>query len=144
LVAAERISAEKAAQDLQGYTNFPRDSWTFEGFATPEAAVKSFMWAKSVGDIDTVLASGTPELRQEVEAAFFKDKSAEERKAILLENVKNVTGLEILKQMALSEDQVILQAHFGGAPEKSYSILTMIKLAGEWKVSSVEERTGDR
>ncbi len=139
--SAERILAEKVAQDLQGYTNFPRDSWTYEGFATPEAAMKSFMWAKSVGDINTVLASGTTELRQEVENAYFKDKSQAERKAILLENVQNVTGVEILKKMALSEDQVILQAHFGGAPDKTYSILTMVKLDGEWKVSSVEERT---
>ena len=106
--------------------------------------MKSFMWAKSVGDIKTVLASGTAELRQEVENAYFKDKSEEERKAILLENVQSVTGVEILKKMALSEDQVILQAHFGGAPDKTYSILTMVKLDGEWKVSSVEERTGDR
>ena len=140
-VAAERILADKVAQDLQGYTNFPRDSWTFEGFATPESAMKSFMWAKSVGDINTVLASGTAELRQEVENAYFKDKSEAERKAILLENVQSVTGVEILKKMALSEDQVILQAHFGGAPDKTYSILTMVKLDGQWKVSSVEERT---
>ena len=46
--------------------------------------------------------------------------------------------------MDLYEDQVILQDHFGGAQDKTYSILTMVKLDGEWKVSSVEERTGDR
>lgn len=142
--AAGRNLADNEAPDSPGYTNFPRDSWTFEGFATPEAAIKSFMWAKSVGDTKTVLASGTAELRQEVENAYFKDKSEEERKAILLENVQSVTGVEILKKMALSEDQVILQAHFGGAPDRTYSILTMVKLDGEWKVSSVEERTGDR
>ena len=46
--------------------------------------------------------------------------------------------------MVLSEDQVILQAHFGGAPDKTYSILTMVKLDGDWRVSSVEERTDGR
>jgi RNA polymerase sigma factor (sigma-70 family) len=141
--AGRSLTADNTSQDSPGPANFPRDSWAFEGFATPEAAMKSFMWAKSTGDIKTVLASGTSELRQEVEAAYFKDKSEEERKAILLENVKNVTGVEILKKMALSDDQVILQAHFGGSPDKTYSILTMIKMDGEWKVSSVEERTDD-
>jgi len=136
----QNSSPDKESPDTPEETNFPKDSWTFAGFATPEAAMKSFMWAKSMGDIQTVLESGTPELRREVEEMYFKDKSEEERKAILLENVKDVTGVQIQKKMVLSDDQVILQTHLAGAPDKTYSILTMVKIDGVWKVSSVEER----
>lgn len=120
---------------------YPRAGWRHEGFATPEAALKSFMFAKSQGDIRTVLTTGTPELNKEVESTFFAGRTPEECRAILLENVKDVSDVAILNRMSLAEDQTILQTHFGGAPSNTYSVITMVKLGDEWKVSSVEERT---
>ena len=118
---------------------FPRNSWAASGFATPEATIKSFMWAKSAGDINTVLAIATPEMRQEVEDMYFKNKSDEERAAILIENVKNVTAVQIQKKIVVADDWVVFQMHFDGMPETTFSKVTMRKIDGEWKVSKVEE-----
>jgi hypothetical protein len=43
--------------------------------------------------------------------------------------------------MDTADDQVIFQVHLDGMPDKSYSLLTLRKLDGEWKVSSAEERS---
>jgi hypothetical protein len=49
-------------------------------------------------------------------------------------------GVNILRKLDAADDQVILQVRGEGMPEKSYSILTMKKMDGEWKVTSAEER----
>jgi hypothetical protein len=72
---------------------------------------------------------------------YFKDKSDAEISALLIENAKNQAGIQILKKMDTADDQVIFQVHLDGMPDKSYSLLTLRKLDGEWKVSSAEERS---
>lgn len=121
-------------------TNFPRESWTFAGLATPENALQSYMWAKNRGDVATAFATATPELKQEVKDFYFKDKSDEEISALLIDSAKHQMGIQILKKMEAAEDQVVFQVHIDGERDKSYSLVTMKKINDEWKVSSVEER----
>ena len=140
LAVASGTEIYKIQQSEIGVSYFPRDSWASSGFATPEATIKSFMWAKSAGDIKTVLDIATPEMRQEVEEQYFKNKSDQERSAILIENVKDVTGVRIQKKLVLADDRVVLQIHFDGMPKNTHSKVTMRKIDGEWKVSRVEEQ----
>jgi RNA polymerase sigma factor (sigma-70 family) len=121
-------------------TNFPRSSWAFGGYSTPEATLESYMWAKSRGDVKTAFDSATSEMQQAIRESYFKDKSDAEISALLIENAQNQAGIQILKKMVTADDQVIFQVHLDGMPDKSYSLLTMRKLGGEWKVSSAEER----
>jgi hypothetical protein len=123
-------------------TNFPRESWTFAGLATPENTLQSFMWAKNRGDVATAFSTATPELVQEQKNLYFKGKSDEEISAMLMDSAQKQMGIQILKKMAAADDQVIFQVHIDGMPEKTYSLLTMQKFADEWKVSSVVERSG--
>jgi hypothetical protein len=122
-------------------TNFPRESWTFAGLATPENTLQSFMWAKNRGDVTTAFATATPELSQQQKELHFKDKSDEQISAMLMDSARNQMGFQILKKMEAADDQVVFQVHIDGMPEKSYALLTMKKFADEWKVSSVEERS---
>jgi len=46
----------------------PREAWAFAGYATPEAACQSVVWAISSGDVRTFHASLTEEGRQELES----------------------------------------------------------------------------
>jgi RNA polymerase sigma factor (sigma-70 family) len=120
----------------------PRETWASAGFATPEAAIRSFCWAKSQGDINTAMTMATPELWQEVENKYFKNKSDSERGKMLIETVKNVKGIGIQKRTVVADDQVVfrmLQLHSDGKDGKSYSIVTMKRIDGEWKISGVEE-----
>jgi RNA polymerase sigma factor (sigma-70 family) len=136
----DTAAANQTSQGPLGQTNFPRDSWTFAGFATPEAALQSFMWAKSRGEVKTAFSAATPELKQELMERYFKDKTDEEISATLVDSAKDQTGIQILKKMAAAEDQVIYQIHIDGTPDASYSLVTMKKIDGEWKVSGNEDR----
>ena len=125
----------------------PRETWASAGFATPEAAIRSFCWAKSQGDINTAMTMATPELWQEVENKYFKNKSDSERGKMLIETVKNVKGIGIQKRTVVADDQVVfrmLQLHSDGKDGKSYSIVTMKRIDGEWKISGVEEHPDGR
>ncbi|MDB6108665.1 MAG: polymerase, sigma-24 subunit, subfamily [Pedosphaera sp.] len=133
-------AATNAVDQSNEPTSFPRDTWANVGFATPEATVQSFMWAKSRGDVKVAFDSATPEMKQSVMDLYFKDKSDAEISALLVESAKTQTGVKILKRMAVADDQVIFQAHFDGYPEKTYAILTLKKTGDDWKVSSTEER----
>jgi RNA polymerase sigma factor (sigma-70 family) len=122
-------------------TSFPRDTWAFVGFGTPEATIQSFMWAKSRGDVKAAFAGATPELKQKIMDLHFKDKSDEEVSVLLMDSAANQTGIQLLKRMNVADDQVIFQAHFDGYPEKTYAIVTLRRIDNEWKVSNTEERT---
>jgi len=123
----------------RGVYYFPRDTWESSGFTTPEGTLKSFMWAKTIGDIKTVLFCATPEMRQAVEEQNFQGKSDQERSAILIENVRNVTAVEIQKKIILADDWVVFQVHFEGMPKNTFAKVTMNKIGSDWKVSRVEE-----
>ncbi len=119
---------------------FPKESWFAAGFDTPEAAIKSFMWAKSSGDIDTVLLAATPELRQQVFDAYFRNKTKAQCQSALRDNVKNVNGVRILKETFLTQNWVTMQIHFEGPDQKSSTELILKKIDGEWKVAGVAEQ----
>jgi RNA polymerase sigma factor (sigma-70 family) len=120
---------------------YPRSSWAFSGFATPEATIKTFMWAKSVGDAETVLAIATPELRVQVENAHFRGKTEAQKAAFLIDNVKQVSGVEIIEKKTLTKDHVAYRTHFDGMPKDSSALLSMVKIDGAWKFAAVEERS---
>jgi len=140
-LGAQGLLQDDASPSAQGQTNFPRDSWKFAGFATPEDALQSYMWAKSRGDVQTAFAAATPELKQSVKDHYFKDKSDEEISAMLIDSAKDQTGVQILNKLVASDDQVVFQVHVQGMPDKSYSLLTLKQIGGEWKVSNAEDRT---
>lgn len=140
LLVASGMGIYETHQYVQKRANyFPRNLWTPSGSATPEAMIKSFMWAKSIGDVNTVLAIATPQVRQEVEEKYFKNKSDQERSAILIWDAKNVTGVQIQGKTVLAADQVAYRMHFDGLPAETYSTVTMKKMDGEWRISNVED-----
>jgi len=133
-------AATNTSQGSLGQTHFPRDSWAYAGFASPEAALQSYMWAKSRGDVKTAFNSATPELQQEIKDTYFRGQSDEEISATLIDSAKDQSGFRILKRMVAAEDQVVYQIHIDGTSDASYSLVTMKKTDGEWKVSSTEDR----
>ena len=141
LVAGGGSGAYTILQHSQRAENyFPKESWYSMGFATPEATIRSFMWAKSVGDLDTVLAVAAPEMRQQVVDMYFRNKTKQQTTDILRENVKNVTGVRILKETFITEYWVVIKLHFEGPDQMSSTELTLKKIDGEWKVAGVAEQ----
>ncbi len=68
----------------------PKESWSFTGYATPEAAFQSLYWAIKQGDVSTFLASMTPEARQ-----LMSQKSEEELARMLSQEKESVEALRL-------------------------------------------------
>ena len=121
---------------------FPRKSWAQAGFATPEAMLKSVLWAESVGDTKTVLTAFTIERAQYVEAMLdYNYKTEQARSAAMIEEVKNITEFRIWKKTILSGNQAVyhLSADITGQPKPYYSTFTLTNIDGEWKISNVRK-----
>jgi len=98
---------------LSNETEFPRKDWRFAGYASPESAMMSCVWAISRGDARTFRDSFSPAYRQ-----TFKGKpdaelvSPDDRR-----DFKIISGFRILNQQMISENEVSLQVYAQGINE---------------------------
>ena len=115
-----------------GELYFPKENWTFAGYATPEAALQSAVWAMSQGDFKTVLASVTPEKRASLEKKF-ENKTPEQIKAEGKREMEKVTGFRILDRKVLSDSEVMLHVFPEG--ENHAQKMLMRKIGAEWKMA---------
>jgi RNA polymerase sigma factor (sigma-70 family) len=106
-----------------------------DGFATPEAALKSFIWSESTGNPDQLLAACTPE-----QAARMREKMAgktdDELKPLLIQEAKNRSNYEITEKEVMSENEVRLHLEvqpYPGHPRVGNDVQVMQKIDHAWK-----------
>jgi hypothetical protein len=107
----------------------------FSGYATPEAALKSFIWSESTGTLDKLLAACTPEQAERMKAKTT-GKSEEEIKRLMVEEAKNRANYSITQKEIMSGDEVRLHLQvqpYPGHPNIGNDVQVMQKIAGEWK-----------
>jgi RNA polymerase sigma factor (sigma-70 family) len=105
------------------------------GFATPEAALKSFIWSESTGDLDKLLAACTP-----AQAARMRTKtvgkSEDEIRRLMVEEARNRANYEITQKEVISVDEVRLHLTvqpYPGHPKVGNDVQVMQKIGDEWK-----------
>jgi hypothetical protein len=107
-----------------GETEFPKISWHFAGYANPESALMSCMWAVNNGDSKTLLASVSPteqeRLRRGKEIITAEDRAEYAR----------MTGYQIVDKQVILEDKVILVFE---APGDKQTKVLIERIGGEWK-----------
>jgi RNA polymerase sigma factor (sigma-70 family) len=125
------ISAEAGPSRADGNAGVP----AFAGFATPEAALKSFIWAEGTGKLETLLAACTPQ-----QAARFKQKIAgvpePELRRRLMEEAKNRSDYEVTGKDIISDDEVRLHLQvqpYPGHPKVGNDVQVMQKIGNDWK-----------
>jgi len=125
------ISAEAGPSNTEPSSGIPG----FAGFATPEAALKSFIWAESTGKLETLLAACSPE-----QAARFKKKIAgtpdAELRRRMLEEAKNRSNYEVTGKDVISDDEVRLHLRvqpYPGHPNVGNDVQVMQKIGNEWR-----------
>jgi RNA polymerase sigma factor (sigma-70 family) len=108
---------------------------SFAGFATPEAALKSFVWSESTGELEKLLSACTPE-----QAERFKKKidgmPKDEIRQRMVEEAKNRSNYEITDKTVVSETEVRLHLRvqpYPGHPNVGHDIQVMQKIGKEWK-----------
>lgn len=118
---------------------YPRDSWTFVGYDTPEDTIESMMWAMSQGDQDTYAAGLTPELQSDMQSDFedgsFLDDS--------LAEMSDVTGYLIVDRDVVSENEVTVTVFINGDGGNDVVKIPLVESGDGWKVKPNGDETGD-
>jgi hypothetical protein len=144
LTSSNNLQATNLPSATPPLAIYPKSSWAFAGFATPEAAFQSLNWAEANGDLNTVLNNSTPDMQKQI-AKEFENKSESdivdkinEQKNRINEN----TEVSILSEDVQSDNQVVLtilgDAEVSGGNNASDSThhLVFQKIGGQWKLAA--------
>ena len=119
-----RVALPKSQPIAVGETEFPKTSWHFAGYSSPESVFMSCMWAVNNGDTNVLLASVslTEQLRlirgHQIITAADKESYAQ------------MTGYRIIDKQIVSQDKVVLVVETAPGPEAKF---LMEHIGGEWK-----------
>ena len=108
-------------------TEFPRTSWRFAGYADPESAFLSSVWAVGNGDVQTFRNSLSPAQlekfagKPDTEIISAKDKA----------DFSKITGFRILDKQVLSEEAVILNVYAEGLDKTQR--FSLQRIGSDWK-----------
>lgn len=108
---------------------YPKDSWTFAGYDTPENTIESMMWAISQGDQDTYAAGLTPELQSDMQSDFEDGSFLDDSQAEL----SDVTGYRIVDRDIVSGNEVTVTVFVDGSNEPM--VVDLVETPdGQWAV----------
>lgn len=106
--ASSQTPPEVPASDV-----FPRDSWTFAGYDTPENTIQSLMWAVSQGDPNTYAAGLTSDMQAQMQPEFDDGTFAEDGPL----EMSDVTGYRIVDRDMTSDTGVTVTVFIDGENE---------------------------
>jgi TolA-binding protein len=135
-------TAVDALAEARAAPNFwAKDQLAFAGYAEPEAALKTMLWAVNKGDIKSFLASWASgsevaaELGKELGGKSETELAAEGKK--LSESLDPMIGFHILDKQVTSADEVTLDLSCDG--EGKVRKFVMKRVGNEWKAADVTE-----
>lgn len=123
--ATASSSATPAIKD-----QFPRDSWGFSGYATPDAALVSAIAAMKEGNPKTYLESLSPEEQARM-SKVWENKSEAEIAAKHQQDVSTITGLRILDRKTISPEELQMNVYIEGVGR--LETVSMKLINNEWK-----------
>ena len=144
----DRMKAALAAErtrlpDITGPTaktdTIPRENWNFAGYASPEAALQTVVWAMSKGDLKTLLASATPET-QKLMAQQYAVKTDSEIASSLVHETLGLAELTLGDKMIASDGSVtfritVQESDDGTTKTRAEAVMSFENVGGEWKYS---------
>lgn len=115
-----------------------KESWAFAGYANPEAALQSMLWAMREGDLKSVLAVAAPE-----ERARLEEQIAKESEAKLLEgfkkNASSLKGFRVLDRENVSTDAIALTVYPDDGEDKVGKLMFK-RIGNEWKFAGKAQK----
>jgi len=132
LSAARSTITSNSPPDVPASDIYPRDSWKFAGFDTPENAVESATWAISQGDEGSYFDSLSPDLQDEM-ASELADGSFADLGPLEIGKAKD---FRIVDRETISEDKQVIMIYVDGQPEETP--LTVVRTPDGWKIAPPE------
>lgn len=118
--------------------SWPREAWKFQGYATPEAAFLSGLWAANSGDIESFRAAITGDLQDIVEKDL-KDKSEAEAGAKAQQETEKMKSCQILSQEPQPDGSVVLTVSLVEEEKSSTEKFIMQRVGEAWKLSGHQD-----
>lgn len=115
-------------------TDFPKESWAFAGYATPEAALQSWTWAMCKGEKKAMLACLSPEARKELEK-LLANQSDSQSAADGAKGASMISGYQIVDREARSDSEVELTISMAMTDGPTNPMkMTVQRVENEWKI----------
>jgi hypothetical protein len=113
---------------------WPRGSWAFAGYASPDAALQTHLWAASNGDLNALRAGVTGELRKQMDQELA-GKSETEASIKARNEFAIFKSVRVLNSEVQADDAVVLTAVFEANTSTQTVKLLMKKIGNDWKFS---------
>jgi hypothetical protein len=119
-----------------------KNQFVFAGYATPEAALESMIWAYLNGDCDMVMSSVGPKDQADLKKQF--GGNPKRFKSQIRRESAQFKGAQILARKTLSTDKVELKFQIiepgggGGRVTTNCMIQPLVKIGNEWKLAMNE------
>lgn len=136
----QRLQAElanlKSSQGTAQATNsaraehFPRESWSFAGYASPEAALVSAIWSMKEGNPKSYLESLAP-TEQERMAEVWQNKTEGEVAEKHKNDVASISGIRVLESQNVGAGEVVMNVLLEGV--ERVEKIRMNQVGQDWK-----------
>ncbi|HTG44101.1 MAG TPA: sigma-70 family RNA polymerase sigma factor [Verrucomicrobiae bacterium] len=138
-LSAQRQRAAPILALAASENDFPRESWAFRGYATPESALVSLVWAAVNSDLEGFLNSLSPEQQSRVRLRWQRQGLSDE--AQFRNSISNQFGvtkrIRILNKEILSDSEVILRLQMEGEKGGTGTVGKKVqRLGNEWKIGA--------
>ena len=134
LAASQKSAATGSPSEPASADYWPKDSWQFLGYATPDAAAQSQFYAASRGDVKAFLAGITDDIQKEVEKDLG-GKTESEVIAKMKEEMDHFQSVRVLNRETLPDDTVALTVAMQGLTETQKAKLILRKIGNDWKLA---------
>jgi hypothetical protein len=114
---------------------WPRDSWAFVGYASPEATLQSAMWAASKGDLKALLGGTAGEFHKEIEK-YLASISESQLSAKFMADTARLKAVHVLNREVQADDTVVFTTVFYDETHALPSKVLLKMIGNEWKLSS--------
>ena len=123
-------AAEAPAPTTPTTGTYPRDSWKFAGYNSPENALISAIYSMQQGYTKEYFNSLTPEEQARM-AKVWEGKSQAEVAAKHAADTAAITGIQVLNQQAISADEVQMNVLIGGVNRNE--TISVKRIGADWK-----------
>ncbi len=127
--AATEAASSPAPPKPAGDT-FARESWTFAGYASPESALVSAIWAMREGNPKTYIESLSPDEQARMSQAWG-NKTEAEVAAKHQSDVSKITSIRVVDRQEVTPEQVTMSIYIGGVDRLEK--VSMHRVGNDWK-----------
>ena len=110
--------------------DFPRESWTFAGYQSPEAALISAIWSMQQGNPKQYFESLTTDEQARM-AKVWEGKSNEEIAAKHVSDTSKITSIKVLNTQETAPGQMVMSVYIGGVDRAEK--VNMQRVGNDWK-----------